>query len=51
MNAAELDTYSAISCQRAASAYYFDTMNQQMNTLLSFSQPIKKQRICFPNKF
>ena len=34
MKAAELDTYSAISCQRGASAYYFDSMNQEMNTLL-----------------
>ena len=30
----ELDTYSVISCHRAASAYYFDSMNLQMNTLL-----------------
>ena len=51
MKAAELDTYPAISCERGASAYYFDSINQQMNTLLFFSQPIKKQRICFPNKF
>ena len=51
MKAEELDTYSAISCQRGAKAYYFDSMNQQMNTVLIFSQPIKKQRICFPNKF
>ena len=42
MKAAELDTYSAISCQRGAKAYYFDSMNQQMNTVLIFSQPIKK---------
>ena len=41
MNAAELNTYPAISCQRGASAYYFDSINQQMNTLLFFSQPIK----------
>ena len=51
MKAAELDTYSATSCQRGASAYYFDSMNQQLNSLLFVSQPIKKQRICFPNKF
>ena len=42
MNAAELNTYPAISCQRGASAYYFDSINQQMN--------IMKQRICFPIK-
>ena len=51
MNAAELNTYPAILCQRGANAYYFDCINQQMNTLLFFSQPIKKQRICFPIKF
>ena len=33
MKAAELNTYPAISCQRGASAYYFDSINQQMNTL------------------
>ena len=50
MKAAELDTYPAISCQRGSNACYFDSTNQQMNTLFLFSQPIKKQRICFPKK-
>ena len=35
----ELDTYSVISCQRGASAYYFDSMYQQMRKALFWLVP------------
>ena len=44
----ELDTYSVISCHKGASAYYFDSMNLQMNTLLGVQSTNQKAMQLFP---